>query len=402
MRSVLWIPSFEPGSYFPAVPIALELLARGHNVTALCEAASEGVLRSLGCVFRCTKRTDSFQVEAGRPASTPAAKRLWFAGRMRALFADISQELSASAYDAVMVDPLELGAGFAAEASGVPWFSYAHFAMNETAADTPFCFHLWDRQQPADEAFVSWWNAMRAMVGLSSEQRSIPEHVWYRHSPQLTLICGLPELVNPKGVLPPYAVRVGPLLWEPPEDKAIPDWVSSIGRTRPAILASVSTLRDADLDLIVMVGEAAEGEGVDVVATIPGEHEMLPAMPGNVKVGPFIPHSALLGRVSLVACHAGYGTVTRAACAGVPQLLFPDGRDRFNVARGAVAAGVAVAIEPANRKMTVVRSAIQVLLADPSYRLHSESLARSARSYRAAVASADLVETLLRNSPETK
>ena len=240
-----------------------------------------------------------------------------------------------------------------------------------------------------------------AMVGLSREQRPIPEHVWYRHSPNLTLICGLPELVNPKGVLPPYAVRVGPLLWEPPEDKAIPHWVSSIGRTRPAILASVSTLRDADLDLIVMVGEAAEGEGVDVIATIPGEHEM-PTMPGNVKVGSFIPHSALLGRVSLVACHAGYGTVTRAACAGVPQLLFPDGRDRFNVARGAVAAGVAVAIEPSNRKLTVVRSAIQTLLADPSYRLHSANLARSARSYRAAVASADLVETLLRKAPDAK
>ncbi len=397
MARLLWIPSFQPGSLFPAVPIVLELLRRGHDVIALCEAGSEAFLSSLGCGFRCVRRVDHYQARAGRPAPTPAAKRLWQVRYAAALFEDVSEELTRSAYDLVMADPLELGAGFAAEAAGAPWCSYVHFAMDETGADTPFSFHLWVRSRPAADEFVDWWNDLRAQVGLGPEHRPAEEHVWYRHSPHLTLILGLPQLVHPQGALPPYAVRVGPTAWDPPLDGTLPDWVASVGRERPAILASVSTLRDAELDLIRMVGGAALGEGLDVVATVPGEHEM-PAVPGNVRLAPFIPHSALLGRVTLAACHAGYGTVTRAACAGVPQLLFPDGRDRFNAARGAVAAGVAIAIEPGDREVENVKHAIRALLDDPSYRLRARQLAGSALTYHADAVSADHVERLLRSA----
>lgn len=395
MARLLWIPSFQPGSYFPAVPITRALLARGHSVTALCEADSEAVFASLGCGFRPARRVDAYEAGAGRPAADPAAKRLWQERYMRALFEDALEELAARAYDLIMADPLELGAGFAAEAAGLRWFSYAHFAMDETGADTPFSFHLWDRSRPAADAFIEWWNGLRALAGLAPEHRPAEEHVWYRHSPHLTVILGLPELVHPKGALPRYAVRVGPALWEPSLDGDLPEWVTSVGRDRPAILASVSTLRDADLNLIVMVGGAAQSEGLDVVATVPGVHE-LPAVPSNVKLAPFVPHSALLGRVSLVACHAGYGTVTRAACAGIPQLLFPDGRDRFNAARGAVAAGVAIAIERGDATVENVRRSVRALRGDPMYQLRARGLARSALQYHADEASADHVEKLLR------
>ncbi len=394
---LLWIPSFQPGSLFPAVPVVLELIGRGHDVIALCEAASRTSLSALGCGFRVARHLDDYQASAGRPAANVAAKRKWQERYTVALFEDVSEELTRSAYDLLIADPLELGAGFAAEAAGAPWCAYVHFAMDETGADTPFSFHLWDRSRPAADAFVDWWNGLRALVGLGPEDRPAEEHVWYRHSPHLTLILGLPQLVHPQGALPPYAVRVGPTAWDPPLDGTLPDWVASVGRERPAILVSVSTLRDAALDLIRMVGDAALGEGLDVVATVPGDHEM-PAVPGNVRLAPFIPHSALLGRVTLVACQAGYGTVTRAACAGVPQLLFPDGRDRFNAARGAVAAGVAVAIEPGDRGMENVKRAIRTLLGDPSYRLRAHQLAGSALTYRADATSADHVETLLRSA----
>jgi UDP:flavonoid glycosyltransferase YjiC (YdhE family) len=49
---ILWIACARPGSLFPAVPIALELSRRGHELTALCEPRSQTMFESLGFAFR--------------------------------------------------------------------------------------------------------------------------------------------------------------------------------------------------------------------------------------------------------------------------------------------------------------------------------------------------------------
>lgn len=394
MSEILWVPSFQAGSYFPAVPIVLELQRRGHRVTALCEAASESTFRALGCEFRQATHMDRYVAGYGPRLADAVAKRRWIAGYVTNLFEDVGTELAAVRYDAVMADPLETGADFAAEVHGVAWFSYGHFAMDETGPDVPFCFHYWTHRRPAPDEFVEWWNELRAGVGLGPEPRPPGDHRWYRHSPWLTLLLGLPELVAPRGHLPPYVVRVGPSLWEPPFTAALPGWVEGLGVRRPAILASVSTSRQEDADLIVSVGEAAGRHGLDVIATMGAEHR-LPELPANVRVAGFIPHDALISRVAIVACHAGNGTVTRAACAGVPLLLFPTGRDQFQVARGARAAGVAIDVDRDHRDASSVTEAIGALLGDIGYRNRAREVAQAARSYDAGNTSADRVEALL-------
>lgn len=400
MGRILWIPAFQPGSYFPAVPIALQLLARGHELTVLCAASSEPTFRSLGFDFRVTTTLDAALRDPALRGRDRDAKLRWHATSARALFADAAQELGAGRYDAVMVDPLEAGADFAAEAAGVPSFSYVHWRMDELGADVPFCFHFWDRQQPAAEAFVAWWNEQRAIVGLAPEARPPSEHRWYRHSRSLTLILGLPELAYPKGELPPYAFRVGPLVWDPPHNGALPAWVGSLGRERPAILASVSTVGQADAQLIAALAEAVQDDGIDVVLTVAAEGEV-PALPRNIRLARFIPHSALIDRVALVACHAGNGVVTRAACSGVPVLLFPDGRDRFEVARGATAAGVAIVIERDSCDAAATRQAIRTLLEDPDYSRRASQLAQAAGTYTAAETAASHIEALLQRSADS-
>jgi UDP:flavonoid glycosyltransferase YjiC (YdhE family) len=230
-------------------------------------------------------------------------------------------------------------------------------------------------------------------VGLGPEPRPPQEHLWYRHSRGLTLILGLPELVKPKGVLPPYALRVGPTVWEPPLEGPLPEWVEQLGRKRPALLASVSTVGPADTQLVAAVGEAVRGEDVDVVLTVAAA-AALPPLPANVRIVPFLPHGALLRPVAAVISHAGNGTVTRAACAGVPLLLLPDGKDQPEVARGAAAAGLALVLDREQADGTRVRAALRTLL-HPRYRRHARELARQAARYDAAATGADAVETLL-------
>ena len=396
---VLWCPCYQLGSYFPAMPIALELLERGHDVVVLCEPASEQAFRGLGFDFRPTTDTADY-VTTTPPPTDRDSKLQWFAGNVRAYYRDVGAELASAAYDVTLTDPLEPGADFAAESAAVPWASYTHFAIDEVGPDVWFEFHLWDRVTPIGDAFVAWWTGLRHAVGLPPDPRPDSEHRWLRHSPMLTLMLGLPELVHPKGTLPPYAVRVGPTDWEPPAAAAAPDWVGMVGTDRLAVLVSVSTARQHDVDLVAAVAEALANEPVDVIATIPVAHE-LPELPDNVRIVGFMSHRHLLDRVSLVACHAGKGTVTRACCAGVPMLLFPHGRDQFNVARGAVDAGVAVAFDAGLPSAATVREAALTLLGDTDYRRRAREVAAAAARYDAPMTSADLIERLANGEPAT-
>lgn len=396
MGRILWVACAQPGSLYPVVPITLELARRGHRLTVLSEPASRLTFESLGLEFRPTEELAAYLAEFEPAAHTGgrAAKLAWHAGYVRALYADTARELSRGAFDAVMVDPLEPGADFAAEAAHVPSFSYVHWRMSETGADVPFCFHFWDRERPASAAFVDWWNNQRALVGLGPEPRPLAEHAWYRHSRALTLILGLPELVHPKGALPGYAVRVGPTTWMPMTAQDPPPWIAELGRERPAVLASVSTVGAPDEQLLATLAEAVRGDDVDVVATVAGEIELSP-LPPNMRVAPFVPHTALLPHVAAVVSHAGNGTVTHAACAGVPLLLLPAGRDQFEVARGAAAAGIALVLDRDDLEPAALRASLRALIDDRRYRDHARAIAQRASAYDAPATAADAVEQLL-------
>ena len=392
MARILWVPSAQPGSLFPAVPIALELVERGHQLEVLCAARLRAAFDSLGLECRPARQVGALAApsrEDGR-----AGKLAWHARYARALFADTRGALSAGAFDAVMLDPLEPGADFAAEAAGVPSFSYVHWRPDEVGVDVPFRFHFWDGAGNAAAAFVEWWNQQRALVGLRPEPRPLSEHAWYRSSRALTLILGLPELIEPKGILPRYAHRVGPTVWEPPLPGPLPQWIGQLGVERPAVLASVSTVGAADAQLAATVGQAVAGEDIDVVLTVAADGVM-PPLPANVRAVPFISHGALLPHVSVVVSHSGNGTVTRAACAGVPLLLLPGGRDQQEVARGAAAAGIALALDREHGDATRVRSGLRTLLEDARYRTRARALARRAARYHAAATAADALEAML-------
>jgi hypothetical protein len=394
---ILWVSSAQPGSLYPAVPIGLELVRRGHRLTVLCAARSQATFDSLGLEFRPARQLGALVDPS--PEEGRAGKHAWHARYVRALYGDTRSELAGGAFDAVMVDPLEPGADFAAEAAGVPSFSYVHWRPNEGGADVPFCFHFWDGAGSAAAAFAEWWNTQRALVGLEPEPRPPEEHLWYRHSRALTLILGLPELVEPKGILPRYALRVGPTVWEPPPQEPLPQWVEQLGRERPAVLASVSTVGAADAQFAAAVGEAAAGEDIDVVLTVAADGA-LPPLPANVRAVRFIPHGALLPHVSAVISHAGNGTVTRAACAGVPLLLLPGGRDQPQVAHGAAAAGIALVLEREQADAKRVRSALRTLLDDARYRMRAHALARRAAHYDAAATAAQAIEALLASAAD--
>lgn len=390
---VLWGACAQPGSLFPAIPIVLELMRRGHQVTATAsDAGAADMFRGLGCDFVPQVRASA--VPPLSPPVTRAAKFSWFSASASAVCIDVAEVLRQRSFDVVLADPLEIGVDFAAELAGIPACSYVHWGLDEVGPDIPFRFHLWDGDEPIADAFVHWWNGLRAAVGLPAEERPAAEHRWYRTSRRRTLLLGLPELVYPKAQLPPGVVRVGPSLWDPPLEVPAPPWLRTIGAERPAILASVSTVGNMrDTRVLGAIADAAQSLDFELVLTVPVQHDPL-ELPGHVRVTSFLPHNLLLPRVSLFVNHAGNGAVNRAACAGIPVLMLPTGRDQFQVAQGATAAGLGLSLPPEAADAPAVLAGLTELSNDGRYTRVAQELAVAATRYDAPSASADEIEAL--------
>ena len=391
---ILWAACPQPGSLFPAVPLVEALTARGHSVTAIADGAAKRTFADLGVEFLPATRRDAVG-EAGAGSPDVNGRQAWHRAYAQGWFADVRAALAEDRYDAALVDPLEPGADLAAEAAGIPSVSYAHWAMDEAGVDVFFATHLWDGVGDAARAFVEFWNDQRAAVGLGPEPRPPAEHRWYRHSRQLALILGLPELVFPRAELPAYARRIGPSVWDPPQPGALPDVFDRREGKRHAVLASVSTVGPADERLLSVLAEAVRGEDVDLLLTIP--HGQPPKdLPRNVTAVPFLPHDvALLSRIDCVISNSGYGSVTRAASAGRPMLLLPRRGDQFVAARGAVHAEVAISLAANDVSAPAVREALTKLLTDGRYRQRANALAAAAATYDAPTQAAKEIENLL-------
>jgi UDP:flavonoid glycosyltransferase YjiC (YdhE family) len=390
----LWAGCPQQGSLFPVVPIVRELTARGHEVTAMADGAGADELAALGLPFLATKRRDDVGLQDITNPDMSVRQR-WHEAYVRAWFADVTGALASARFDLVLDDPLEPGAGLAAEAAGVKAVSYAHWAIDHADADVFFTTWLWDRDGDAADAFVTFWNDQRRAVGLPPDPRPPSEHRWYRHSARLSLVLGLPELVHPAGDLPPYALRVGPSVWQPPRTEELPVATERRDASRPVVLASASTVGTADTRQLEAIVDAVRDDDVEMLLTIPNGSAPQ-GLPPNVTALPFVPHDeALLERVDYVISHSGLGTVTRVACAGKPMLLLPRKGDQFPAARGAVHAGVAVSLQPDEVSTGNVRAALATLRTDPSYRQRAAAIARTSRGYDAARAAADAIDALV-------
>jgi hypothetical protein len=163
MVRILWIPSAQPGSLFPAMPIALALVERGHQLTVLCAARSQAAFDSLGLEVRPARQLGALaapSTEDGR-----AGKLAWHARLCPRPLRGHPRRALRRGVRRRMVDPLEPGADFAAEATAVPSFTYVHGRPDEAGADVPFRFHFWEGARGAAAAFVDRWNEQRALVG---------------------------------------------------------------------------------------------------------------------------------------------------------------------------------------------------------------------------------------------
>ena len=155
-------------------------------------------------------------------------------------------------------------------------------------------------------------------------------------------------------------------------------WARLIPTARWAEL--LDALGALDVDALVTTGAAGLPPGV--------------AVPANVRVAPFVDQALVLDRAAAVVSHAGSGSLLGAAAAGVPQVCIPLGADQFENAAAAARRGIAVRVDPADRRPDAIAAAVRTASTDQAIRAAAHAVAAEIQASPDATEAARWIEDL--------
>ncbi len=405
MAKVLAYTSPTRGHLYPLVPTLDELCRRGHEVAVRTMASEAWRLSAKGWSARAVdpaveaREIDDWKART-QPGALLAAGRT-FLDRGGHEIGDLRRAIGLERPDLLVVDVNSWGAAAAAEASGLPWASFAPYFMPVRAPGVP----PWGLGLPPRQDLLGRWRDAvlwkvveglfdRALPGLN-ELRAEVGVAPFRHVPELATRAPLALMLTAEPFeyprsWPPNVRLVGPGLWEPEGEE--PTRPKDDGR--PLVLVTCSTEYQDDGSLVQVALTALADEAVRVVATTgPLDPDALPR-PANARVERFLPHGPLLRTAACVVCHGGMGITQKALAAGVPVCVVPFGRDQVEVARHVEVAGAGTRVSPRRLSPARLRSAVHGAIA------RRPAAARIAEAFRragGAPAAADALEKLLAN-----
>ena len=315
MRRILLAPGLFAGHLFPALAIGEELARRGHKVFCYAEPEAARFARLAGCTHVPMPAGDARR-EFVKVTSTHQLTKVFLRLAER-VAPDLLRTLQENRIDAVVTDSTHLGAGLAAERSGLPWASLGTLPAELSPTV---------RTQAAQAKIPT--RTLRRRLGLpATEQTSLAQGI----SPALYLLSWTPDIRL--GRAPRQALHVGPLSWDAP-DHAAPEWALQIGRRPPSVLFTMSSCPFDFLDDLMgqffeVSLRALEQLKVQGIITLSGAKIRPPRrLPPNARVERFVPHSALMPRISALVTHGGWGVVGRALRHGVPMVIVPFALDQ--------------------------------------------------------------------------
>ncbi|MFF9405092.1 nucleotide disphospho-sugar-binding domain-containing protein [Streptomyces anandii] len=147
---------------------------------------------------------------------------------------------------------------------------------------------------------------------------------------------GVPERVTTLDIAPPSMVEPEPDGWSmrpvPYNSGAVlPDWVlERPGRPRIAVTLGTASVHVTGLGPVQRLLAAARSVDAEFVLALGDvDTSALGELPANVRVVGWVPLTVLMRTCAGAVHHGGSGTTLAALNAGVPQIILPDGADRF-------------------------------------------------------------------------
>jgi MGT family glycosyltransferase len=197
----------------------------------------------------------------------------------------------------------------------------------------------------------------------------------------------------------PQSVRyVGPCQWDKPGAAPPAPWLTDLPRDRPVVYVTEGTMHSKPPILLRGALQGLASLRAQVIATT-GRHRDprslgLGSIPPNARVEQWVPHIELLPRADVVVTTGGTGTVLATLSAGVPLVIVPMAWDQPENAWRVAEAGAGMRLTPGQCTPEAIRTAVERVLREQSFRQNARRLAADFARYGGAPQAANLLEDL--------
>jgi rhamnosyltransferase subunit B len=415
------------GDVFPYVPVANELCDRGHDVTFVVPrefhplfARERFECRHSGTDFgpREFDRHAAYIARWGRVFSGAMLFRLYF-GR---LISPYLPQLHAAVDDALKDADLLLAnsstssvARIAADERDVPWVGGDLLPFLVPSAEyappgIPVPQHLGELSRRMNRAvwslgssrlarmlppsrFERDFASFRAEHGLTTPRDYV---IAARFSPVLNVNLVSRYYFPPARDWPANYQTVGFTHWSGPRGSALPDDVEAfLAAGDPPVLVTLATIAASAAPQVfaaaATVLDRLHLRGIYLVSN----EANVAALAGRAGVWPFVPLEPLLPRCR-AAIHSGSGgTSAMVLGAGLPSVVIPGVGDQRWHGQRQRELGTGIFLRRGSQP--ALRSAIEAVVANPSYRSNAESISSAMANEDGPRSAADAIEALLRS-----
>lgn len=404
------------GHVQPMAAVAAELARRGHEVVAYTGKKYGQRFADVGATWLPWEQAPDFdeselsatfpQVTDGRgPRAVIANLEHVFLRTGTGQAADL---LAAGPFDVLVSDQLAIGSALVAERTGTPWASVAISPLGLPSRDLPPIGlallpgrGLAGRVRNAVLRRTTQLVLGRRLDAVAAEVRAtvelppspVPAMAAF-YSPKLVLAHGVPELEYPRSDLPAYVHFVGELA-PPPSGRPLPEWWSAVeSDARPLVHVTQGTYDVDPADLLLPALSGLADASVQVAAATGGAALPPERVPDNARQAPFLPYDQLLPRTAVMVTNGGFGGVLAGLAAGVPLVVAGGTLDKPEIARRVGWSGAGIDLRTGRPSAHVVRTAVERVLAEPSFAARAKEIAGSIARHGGVAAAGDLIERL--------
>jgi MGT family glycosyltransferase len=410
------------GHINPIVPLARELVARGHAVRWYSGRKHAARIEATGArfvPFTQARDYDDLQLEREFPGRSALAGLDQLRFDLMRIFidpapgqcADIEAIAGQWQPDVIVADPTMIGAGFVHERLDIPLAIVSVLPCVLRSRDTaPFGLGL----LPSASIVGRLRNALLNQAVEHLVFRRVQQH-WQKARAQIGLAPGefmfdaprrvsrfllptVPGFEYPRSDLPDNVDFIGILPVDAPQGVERPAWFSELDGSRPVVHVSQGTIANVKPELFAPTVQGLAGSDLLVVLATGGrapEALGLAQVPANVRVASLLPYAELLPRTSVMVTNGGYGGVQMALAHGVPIVVAGSTEDKPEVAARVAWSGAGINLRTATPSAEAVRNAVREVLAKPAYRQQAQRLAQEYAQYDAVERGTASIEKLV-------
>ncbi|HEX7153032.1 MAG TPA: nucleotide disphospho-sugar-binding domain-containing protein [Thermoanaerobaculia bacterium] len=424
MASILIATVPFTGHVHPGLPIARELVSRGHDVRWYTAAKYRQQIERTGA--RYVPLTHGLDVD-DETLDSRFPERLQYKGLaqlkydIRSIFIDmvplalrdLEAELEREPADIILTDNAFATPALMKERRPeLKWAVFGISVLTMSSIDTaPFGLSMMPDASPLGRLrnrILNWsidnvvfrsekqhYQKVRRQLGLPETKRGLFDAV---RSADVILQSSVEAFEFPRTDLPPTVKFIGPFLPGAPTDWTPPGWWHELdAANRPVVLVTQGTIANDYDDLLRPAIRALAKEDVFVVVTTgsrPASEIGIEPLPSNVRVEQFIPYARLMPKVALLLTNGGYGSIQIALAHGVPVVASGKSEEKPEIANRVKWSGVGIGLHEKRLTSVQVTNAVREVLDAPHYRERAEAMQREIARTNAPRTAAEFIEEL--------